>query len=145
MQTKWSARQRSLTVALVTKTDVLASEGEYRRLLGLAIVELRRAAGMSQAELADAVERSEAAVSRWETGKATPSAFDVRRIAQASGLDEGDVDLLIFPPETPVNPVRARLAARTDQDRPIRRLPSRGLGGARNAQRALDEGPDATR
>jgi transcriptional regulator with XRE-family HTH domain len=145
MQTKWSARQRSLTVALVTKTDVLASEGEYRRLLGQAIVELRRAAGMSQAELADAVERSEAAVSRWETGKATPSAFDVRRIAQASGLDEGDVDLLIFPPETPVESGPRPARGAVDQDRPIRRLPSRGLGGARNAQRALDEGPDATR
>jgi transcriptional regulator with XRE-family HTH domain len=144
-RSKWNQHRSGLTVADVTRTDVQVGEAEYRRLLGQALVELRRSAGrMSQADLAAALHRSEAAVSRWETGKAVPSAFDLRRIADAFGLEPADADLLLFPPEAPTSPVAARLAARVDQERPIRRLPSRGLGGARNVRPLLDEGSDAT-
>jgi len=66
---------------------------------------------MTQEKLAEMVGRSEAAVSRWETGKATPSAIDLRRMSEAFKLKLDELDLLIFPPESPVSPVAARLAA----------------------------------
>jgi DNA-binding XRE family transcriptional regulator len=46
-----------------------ASEREYRRRLGRAIVQLRALHNVSQAWLAEKVGRSEAALSRWETGR----------------------------------------------------------------------------
>ena len=81
-------------------------EASYRRRLGAAIVEVRGIRGISAAKLAELVSRSEAAISRWETGKATPSAFDLHRIADALNVP---ADLLVFPPETRVSPIAQRL------------------------------------
>ena len=87
------------------------SEADYRRRLGHVIVELRGIAMMSQAELAELLPRSEAAVSRWEGGKATPTAYDLRRLAEIFELPADALDLLIFPPQGPISPVAERLAA----------------------------------
>lgn len=101
----WASQQRRPSLALVG-TD---SEAQYRRRLGGAIVQLRGLRGISQATLAEQVGRSEAAVSRWETGKATPTAFDVRRLAEIFELPMDSLDLLLFPPAGPVSPVAERL------------------------------------
>jgi len=72
-------------------------ERDYRRRLGKVIVQLREATAMSQATLAERINRSEAALSRWETGKSTPTAYDLRQIAHTFGLYR-DVEVLINPP-----------------------------------------------
>lgn len=82
------------------------AELRYRKLLGEAIVQLRTLRGLTQATLAERVSRSEAALSRWETGKATPSAFDLVMLAEV--LD-APADLLLSPPESPVSPIAERL------------------------------------
>lgn len=89
----WSRVGREPTLASVPKTPVSALEQSYRDRLGPTIIQLRAVHSMSQARLAELVERSEAAVSRWETAKATPSAFDLRRMADVFGLDASQADL----------------------------------------------------
>lgn len=102
----WALHQRRPSLALVATKD---NEVQYRRRLGGAIVQLRGLRGMSQAALAEAAGRSEAAISRWETGKATPSAFDLRRLAEIFELPMDALDVLVFPPAGPVSPVAERL------------------------------------
>lgn len=105
----WPPRDRG---RIVTPVPIVVTneEQDYRRLLGPAIVQLRAIAGISQAELAEKIGRSEAAVSRWETGKATPSAWDLREIARVTDLDDDQLDVLLRPPKGPVSPVAERLA-----------------------------------
>lgn len=95
--------QRAPTLVAVEK------EAAYRRRLGRVIVELRVLRGFSQEELAGQIDRSTAAVSRWETGKVTPTAWDMRRICEV--LD-APADLLLFPPDLPVSPIAELLEAR---------------------------------
>lgn len=104
----WPRPGRQPSLAVVPPAD---AEVQYRRRLGAALVQLRAIDNMSQATFAERVERSEAAVSRWETGKVTPSAYDLRRIAEIFSIPMSSLDLLIFPPSGPVSPVAERLAA----------------------------------
>jgi transcriptional regulator with XRE-family HTH domain len=108
----WSAKARVHT--LVSVPNPTDDEADYRRRLGRVIVRLREASGMSQAKLAELVNRSEAALSRWETGKATPSAYDIRRIAVAVELPGEVADLLLYPPAV-YDPVMERLFARIER------------------------------
>lgn len=105
----WAPHERSpilASVPVVTSNE----EVEYRRLLGAAIVQLRGLKHMSQAELAEKINRSEAALSRWETGKATPTAWDLREIARVVDLEDDQLDVLLRPPLGPISPVAERLA-----------------------------------
>ena len=51
--------------------------------LGAAIREARKAAGMTQEALAEALDRTQTAVSYWEAGKRDPGVPDLLRIAEA--------------------------------------------------------------
>jgi transcriptional regulator with XRE-family HTH domain len=104
----WSRPQRVPTLDIVGPD---ASELEYRRRLGKTIVQLRAllGEGVSQAWLAEQIGRSEAAVSRWETGKATPSAYDLRRLMQ---ILAAPADLLLEPLDGPISPVAQLLEER---------------------------------
>lgn len=104
----WSPPLRGHNLVIVPTGP---SEHEYQRRLGKAITQLRLLRGLSQARLAELLERSEAAVSRWETGKATPSAWDLRRMCEV--LD-APADLLAFPPDAPVSPVAEALSRRAE-------------------------------
>lgn len=103
----WSRHEGIPTVSNVGAAE--AAERDYRRRLGKAIVQLRELAGVSQAWLAESVGRSEAAVSRWENGKSTPSAYDIRRLME---IFEAPADLLLDPPDVPVSPVAKLLEER---------------------------------
>lgn len=104
----WSLRVRPHRLTVVpNKPD----EQDYQRRLGKALVQLRAMRGISQARLAELVERSEAAVSRWETGKATPSAWDIRVLCEVLDCP---ADVLVYPPELPVSPVAEELARRIE-------------------------------
>jgi len=129
----WSPRDRARIVAPVPIV-VTNEEVEYRRLLGPAIVQLRAIAGISQARLAEQIGRSEAALSRWETGKATPTAWDLREIARVMELEDDQLDVLIRPPRGPISPVAERLARAVEAgSRRGRAAGVRGRGGARGA------------
>jgi transcriptional regulator with XRE-family HTH domain len=63
------------------------------------IRDLRRAAGLSQAELAERVKTTQSAVARWESGTVSPRLQTVARVAEACGFEvqivwvsRGDVD-----------------------------------------------------
>lgn len=92
----WSARPRLHSLTDVSKAS--GSEIDYRRRLGKVIVQLREGHRMSQAVLAEQINRSEAALSRWETGKATPTAFDLHEIARVFAMPGGSLDVLLYPP-----------------------------------------------
>lgn len=51
------------------------------------ILEARRRAGLTQAQLAELVETTQSAVARWERGKVEPSFSTLRRVVAACGLD----------------------------------------------------------
>jgi transcriptional regulator with XRE-family HTH domain len=63
------------------------------------IRDLRRAAGLSQTELAARLETTQSAVARWESGTVSPRLETVARVAHACGFEaqivwtaRGDVD-----------------------------------------------------
>jgi len=60
--------------------------------LGERITELRTVCGLSQNQLAKAMEVSRQAVSKWETGQSTPDAMNMIRLAEVL---ETDVEYLI--------------------------------------------------
>ena len=55
------------------------------------IEDMRRAAGMTQAQLADKIGCSQEHISRWETGTVTPGADTLKRIAEALGCSMDDL------------------------------------------------------
>lgn len=104
----WSSLLRFPTVDGVART-VTEEESDYKARLGAVIVQLRGLrGGMSQAELAVAIHRSEPTLSRWELGKSQPSAYDLTQLARV--LD-APPELLLDPPEKAVSPVALALAA----------------------------------
>lgn len=67
---------------------------EYRLELGKRIRKQRRAIGLTQVKLAEALSVTQVTVSQWETGVTVPSWTRHRQLARVLGID---VDLL-FPP-----------------------------------------------
>lgn len=105
----WSRPLRRHSLVIVPTGP---SERDYQRRLGQAIVQLRVLRNISQARLAELLERSEAALSRWENGKATPTAWDLRRMCE---ILDAPADLLAFPPDAPVSPVAEALTRRVEE------------------------------
>lgn len=110
--TAWSSLVRGHTVADVAEH----APADYLSRLGAVIVELRAMQHMSQATLAAAIEVSEPTLSRWETGKSQPRAYDLMRLARV--LD-APAELLLDPPERAVSPVALRIAAMRAAERGI--------------------------
>lgn len=59
---------------------------ERRRALGRRIFELRRSAGLSQDQLADAIGMERRSIQRYESGERDPRFSDLVRIADAMGV-----------------------------------------------------------
>lgn len=57
--------------------------------MGEKIRALREAKGLSQNDLAEALGIDQSAVSKWESGKAEPTLFNVRRLANILGVEPG--------------------------------------------------------
>lgn len=68
-------------------SDRPASQTLSRLRTGLLIREARRAAGLSQAELAARLGTKQSVVSRWERGVETPRVDTLSRILQACGFE----------------------------------------------------------
>ena len=52
---------------------------------------LREAKGLSQTELAEALGVDQTTISAWENGKAEPTLFNLRRLADLLGVKPGDL------------------------------------------------------
>ncbi len=83
--------------------------------LGERIYSLRKARGLSQEELADAVGVSRQAVSKWELGESQPEVDKVVLLAQALGVTTDQLLLGVEPQEeeavSPAPPVPDRMGA----------------------------------
>ena len=62
-----------------------------RRVLGQRIAETRRAAGLSQEQLADRIGMERRSVQRYESGERDPRFTDLVRIADALGVPLADL------------------------------------------------------
>jgi transcriptional regulator with XRE-family HTH domain len=71
------------------------TEDTFRRVVnGATIKQLREAKGITQAELADRIGRTQASVSRIESGQADPDLGDLREVAAALGLTTAELAAL---------------------------------------------------
>lgn len=100
---------------------------------GLLIVEARKRAGLTQAQLAEGMGTHQSVVARWETGRTTPTCETVVRAVRAAGFDLGvslspldDHDLAL---------IRRELAL----------MPHERLSGMVEAVRALNDMGEAAR
>lgn len=59
--------------------------------MGAKIRAYRLAKGLSQFDLADALGLDQTTISAWECGKAEPTAFNIRRLADILGVAPGDL------------------------------------------------------
>lgn len=57
--------------------------------MGEKIRELRETRGLSQSDLAEALGVNQSTISNWERGKMEPTIYNVRRIADALGVEPG--------------------------------------------------------
>ena len=62
-----------------------------RRSLGEVLKEYRQQSGMTQEYVAEAMNVSRQAVSKWETGAAEPSTSNLLALAKLYGVDPGDL------------------------------------------------------
>ena len=62
-----------------------------RRSLGEVLKEYRQQSGMTQEYVAEALNVSRQAVSKWETGAAEPSTSNLLALAKLYGVDPGDL------------------------------------------------------
>jgi DNA-binding XRE family transcriptional regulator len=62
-----------------------------RRSLGEVLKEYRQQSGMTQDYVAEALNVSRQAVSKWETGSAEPSTSNLLALAKLYGVDPGDL------------------------------------------------------
>ena len=71
----------------MTVTDPQEIKAEVRRVLGCRIAAHRKAAGLSQTELALCIGTQKSEISRWENGHRHPSEEAIGRIADALNVD----------------------------------------------------------
>jgi transcriptional regulator with XRE-family HTH domain len=60
------------------------------------IKELRRAAGLTQLELANRLQVTPSTVYKWERGANEPSATNLRDLARALGVSMDEIDLVVW-------------------------------------------------
>ena len=79
--------------------------GYYQRL-GAALAEIRDWRGLTQPQLGALTGHAASTISKWESAKAKPKAYDLHIIARALDIPAG---LLVDPPAAPLSPVRVAL------------------------------------
>jgi transcriptional regulator with XRE-family HTH domain len=87
--------------------------------LGAVIRDARRRAGLSQAELANALGTTQSAVSRWERGHDTPRADTLVAILRACGYE---ADLVMRPRDTGVDRAQIRDMLRRSPENRLREV-----------------------
>jgi transcriptional regulator with XRE-family HTH domain len=87
------------------------------RELGDLIREARQYAGLSQAELAEAVGTKQSVISRWERGRETPRADTLARLLRACGYE---TDIVLRPRDTGVDRAQIRSSLRMSPEARLR-------------------------
>lgn len=83
------------------------NQDELRLQIGANLTKYRKALGMTQAELAQRLNYSDKAVSKWERGESVPDVLTLTQIAQQFGITvnelvyDGEVPAPQTPPQTP--------------------------------------------
>lgn len=75
----------------VRRTPLPEDVLERRRALGIRIADLRRSAGLSQDQLADAIGMERRSIQRYEAADRDPRFSDLVRIADALGVPLADL------------------------------------------------------
>ena len=89
---------------------------EIKQIVAKNIVELRKAAGMTQLELAEALNYSDKAISKWERGESLP---DVAVLKQVADLFHVTIDFLVSAEHRPQQPERTVFEGRELRNRKI--------------------------
>jgi len=100
--------------------------------IGDLVRDVRREAGLSQAQLAAALGTTQSAVSRWERGHDTPRADTLAAILRACGYE---ADMVLRPRDTGVDRAQIRNALSMSSEKRLASSAnvSRMLAGARRA------------
>jgi transcriptional regulator with XRE-family HTH domain len=69
-----------------TMIPVKEFSGEWRISLAAAIIQARTHAGLSQGQLAERMEMTQALIARLESGRVKPSTRTLERLAEATGM-----------------------------------------------------------
>lgn len=86
------AAKRAAEKAEIKKARADAKEEKERSANAKSKIRaFRKGAGLSQTELADALGLDQTTVSAWESGKAEPTLFNLRRLADILGVSPGDL------------------------------------------------------
>ena len=101
------------------------NETEFRKKIGTNISYYRKANGMTQSVLAEKLNYSDKAVSKWERGESVP---DVMTLVQLSELFDISVnDLLLDPNELPENPGRVERVMGAAVEKTLKRKANKSI------------------
>ncbi len=113
-RTVWTCRHSHLTVAQARVCAERERDVPGLADLGYRLRQLRQAAGLSQQQVADALECSTSKVSRIETGEGLASARDIRDLAELYRADPTERDALVTAARA-ARPARTAWALRRQQ------------------------------
>lgn len=97
---------------------------ELKLRLGANITQCRKARGMTQAELAQRLNYSDKAVSKWERGESVPDVLTLAQIAQEFGVTVND---LLYGQEVPAPPAPEPEPAPTPEEVPRKPLHTKSI------------------
>ena len=93
---------------------------DFYERLAQAIADARRYYRMSQREVAEATGHAVSTISKWETNKAKPDAYDLHRLCKVFNLEPR---YLLMPEERPLSAVEMALLQGAAEPPPRRRVP----------------------
>jgi transcriptional regulator with XRE-family HTH domain len=106
---------------------------QIKKRFGLRLKALRKAAGLTQMDLAEAIDRSEDSISQMERGISWPGPETLEVLATALKIHSG----AFFDEPKEARSKASRLQALTDANILLRRLPDRDLARAVEVLRAM--------
>ena len=89
---------------------------EINRKIAKNLTYYRKAAGYTQAELAEKINYSDKSVSKWESGNGVPDIYTLIQLAELYGVS---VDVLIGDGKAPVALEKKRMESREETYRPL--------------------------
>lgn len=84
--------------------------GMYERLIGKQVAKIRKERGMSQAQLAEAIDVAPETISRLERGVSIPSLNTLENISQALDISLKDLFNFEYAPKVKISPSEKELA-----------------------------------
>ena len=98
---------------------------KLRKQIGANIVSYRKRNGMTQARLAERLNYSDKAVSKWERGESVPDVLTLVQLAELFDISVND--LLQDPNELPGNPGRMERVMGAAVEKTLKRKPNKSI------------------